>query len=360
MRMTEVKKVNLSFVSTSDKYSISIGTGLINRINDFIDTGKYTKIVFLTDSNVAQYYLEAAQLNLAKESESIVIKQGEVQKNLATIDYIWDQMLQFEMDRKSLLINLGGGVIGDLGGFAASTYMRGIDFINMPTTLLAAADASIGGKTGFNFADLKNMIGSFAQPKAVIIDIDTFNTLDERTYNEGFAEIIKHAAVFDTNYFSELEDTLPKPDLEKLVNILQKSSQLKADIVMADEKESDNRKFLNFGHTIGHAIESLSHEQDQPLLHGEAIAIGMIAEARLGELNNITKPGTSDRIKTLLRKANLPIELPDWIEIEQFNDKIIKDKKNQNQKINWVMLNAIGSAQIDVLIDQNQLLKLYN
>jgi len=345
--MSDIKKVNVSFVGSDEYYDISIGSNLIEQFNELFDVSQYSKVFVLSDDKVAPLHAD----KLPVGAKLITIKSGESAKNIETIQQIWQQLFDGGADRKSLLINLGGGVIGDLGGFVASTYMRGIDFINIPTTLLAAADASIGGKTGFNFAGIKNLLGTFAQPKAVIIDVDAFKTLDKRTFNEGFAEIIKHAAVFDEHYFAELEKLLPSPNPEQLIDILQKSSQLKADTVMADEKESGERKLLNFGHTIGHAVESLSHEQSTPLLHGEAVAIGMVAEARLGEEANITSPGTVDRIISLLSKVNLPTEIPAWAIKEKLDTKISKDKKNHGTRINWVMLGQIGSAKVDVQLD---------
>lgn len=351
VRMSDIKKISLNIKNSAQAYDISIGFGLISKIAEIVSLDSYSKVVILSDSNVSKHYLESLQSSLSIESSSIIIEPGESQKHLKTIENIWRQMFKLGIDRKSLLINLGGGVIGDLGGFAASTYMRGIDFVNIPTTTLSAADASIGGKTGFNFAGLKNMIGSFAQPKAVIIDVDTFKTLDKRIYNEGFAEIIKHAAISDADYFDYLENVLPNPTEDQLVKILEKSCQIKAGIVSADEKESGERKKVNFGHTIGHALESLSHQKAESLMHGEAVAIGMVAEAKLGQESGFTEPGTSTSLTRLLGKVSLPTEIPAWANQEELDAKIIKDKKNTNLAVSWVLLEKIGSSKFDVSIN---------
>ena len=330
-------------------YPIVINQGLLAELNKHVNKHTYSSIFVVTDKNILKLY--GKQVSKQVNAQHIIaIEPGENDKSLATVRYIWQQLNLLNADRKSLVVNLGGGVVSDIGGFAASTYMRGLDFINIPTTLLSAADASIGGKTGFNFEGIKNLVGSFAQPKAVLIDVDTFKTLDDRTFNEGLAEIIKHAAVFDESYFKQLHDVLPKPNQKQLTEILYKSCQIKADTVSKDEKEAGQRKLLNFGHTIGHAVESLSYEAKaaEPLLHGEAVSIGMVAEAKLGEKSGFTEAGTSDKLKLLLEKVNLPTAIPSWAKDSQIEQKVLKDKKNQSQKLLWVMLRKIGEASADI------------
>ena len=236
--------------------------------------------------------------------------------------------------------------------------MRGIDFIQIPTTLLSQVDASVGGKTGVNFLGFKNLIGTFSQPKAVIIDINTLSSLPKREYISGFGEIIKHAIILDKEYFKFV---ISKKTLDftkdDLVKIIEKSCLLKASVIEKDEKEKDYRKILNFGHTIGHAIESLSQETKSPLLHGEAISIGMAKESYLANLAGLLSSTDYKIVYNSLQKAELPINYPKNIQTEKIYDKIIKDKKNQKGKILWTLIKEIGDPIIDQEIDKSIILK---
>ncbi len=344
--MSELVTVTLTRQDVS--YPILIGSQTISSLADHISLDDYSSIFILADEKLDSNYTQSVQSILPSPAPVIEIVGDESAKHIETVQSIWQQLFDQGADRKSLLINIGGGVVGDIGGFSASTFMRGIDFVQFPTTVLAAADASIGGKTGCNFAGHKNMIGVFAQPLAVVIDIDTFKTLEKRLFNEGLVEIIKHAAITDSDFFRWLENKLPDLTDAEMIEMIVKSCKIKAKIVNEDETESSSRKFLNFGHTAGHALESMSHATDTPLLHGEAVGLGMIIETKLGEIAGITDKGTSERITNLLKQIEMPVSYGDINKL-QFKEKLARDKKNVGNKINWTLLERIGQA----LINQN-------
>lgn len=336
--------LNTIKINTKTKdYNIYISKNILKDIEGIVDLSKFSSIVILTDENL----VNSGWLNKMPKLRTIIIKAGEINKNIETVINIWKSMNDYGMDRKSLLINLGGGVVCDLGGFCASTYMRGIEFLQIPTTLLSQVDASVGGKTGFDFNGVKNVIGSFTSPYGVVIDELTLNTLSEREYISGLAEAIKYGIIYDKNLF-EYFNNKNKIDNEY---IIKKSCQIKADIVSKDFKEGGLRKILNFGHTIGHAIETLSLNTDKPLLHGEAVAIGMIAESVIAkEIKNITNNELKS-IKDLLAKYNLPSKYNG--DLEEIYLMLFKDKKNISQKIKWVLPEGIGNAVYDVEVDEN-------
>ena len=254
------------------------------------------------------------------------------------------------MDRKSLLINLGGGVVCDLGGFCASTYMRGIKFIQIPTTLLSQVDASVGGKTGFDVNGVKNLIGTFAEPYKVLIDSNTLTTLPKREYISGLAEVIKYGIIYDVEFFEYLKNGNIDNDY-----IIKKSCEIKEKVVLEDFKEGGLRKILNFGHTIGHSIESLSLETESPLLHGEAVAIGMIAESYIAkEIGNLTNE-EYELIKNVIEQYGLLVVYNS--DLEEIFLMLFKDKKNTSGKIKWVLPNGIGKCVYDVEVD-NDIVKM--
>src|SRR5690554_6762169 len=255
-------------------------------LNKFLKERSYSKIFILTDRNTGEQCLPIliAGMPVDFEYDIIEVDPGEENKNIDFCIGIWKMLLDFGAERNSLLINLGGGVVTDMGGFAASTYKRGIDFIQIPTTLLSQVDASIGGKTGIDLDTVKNIIGTFTQPQAVFINVDFLKTLDKRQLVSGFAEMIKHAFIFDANYYQELKAFDFDHPSEAMIY---RSVQIKNEVVKEDPKESGLRKILNFGHTIGHAVETYSIDNDKDsLVHGEAIAIGMICEAYLSHKYN--------------------------------------------------------------------------
>ena len=334
-------------------YTICIGAGAIAQITSLYDFGRYSKAFVIADQAVEKPLLERLVAALPIAAASLVLPISEQGKNIDSVQRIWTAMHEAGCDRKALVINLGGGVVGDIGGFAASTYMRGVDFLNVPTTLLAQVDASAGGKTGFNFGGVKNLIGTFSQPVGVVIDTLALKALPEREFLSGFAEIIKHGLIQDASYF---EQVTAKPPLEfspdELAEIITRSCQIKADIVQADETESGARKLLNYGHTVGHAVEALSHQTDKPLLHGEAISIGMRAEAIIA--NRLGKLSGEDlgRLEQALVKAGLQVVLHDTDDAA-LTAKMRSDKKNDRGNVNFTLLDAIGRAVYNQQVEES-------
>ena len=327
-------------------------------LSQYICENNFSKIGFLSDNNSSKYCLNRILENHKFDYHTITIEEGEENKSLSTCEKVWEELINLKFDRNSLLINVGGGVICDLGGFVASTYMRGIDFINIPTTLLSQVDASVGGKLGVDFQNLKNIIGVFREPSSVIIDTIFLQTLSERELRSGFAEVIKHCLIRDRAMFDKISKTeWNDSDWDEVV---QHSINIKSEVVSNDLKESGLRKILNFGHTIGHAIETTYLDKKNKLLHGEAIAIGMICEAFISNQHKkINKHDLEIITKYILRVYDLP-------KLDFFNT-IIKntyhDKKNISQNIRSSLLVGIGSCDYDITIEPdliNDSLEYYN
>lgn len=343
-----MKKIILKFPNNKQtECSIFIGSGLMAKISTLFDIKKYSKIFIITDQNTKLLFLKKLIATLPLESNFIALPSGEKAKNIENIQKIWKRLADGQYDKKSLIINLGGGVIGDMGGFAASTFMRGMDFINIPTTLLAQVDASVGGKTGIDFAGIKNLIGTFDQPIAVIVDTDALSTLPKQEFLSGFAEIIKHGLTVDKKHFARVVSKHPlKFSKDELIDIISKSIQLKISVVERDPTESGRRKILNFGHTIGHAVEALSLETKNPLLHGEAVSIGMLIESKISHLMKLLSEEDLQKIEKVLVNADLPTVIPN-IKVDQILKKIKLDKKNEKGKVNFTLLKGIGQALIN-------------
>jgi 3-dehydroquinate synthase len=324
----------------ADNYSIWIGEKSLSKL----DISKYSKVAILVDENTKR---ECFSL-LPKISNSIIIEvpSGEENKNISICNTVWKKLSLNNFDRNSVLINLGGGVIGDMGGFCASTYKRGLDFIQIPTTLLAMVDASIGGKIGINFNGLKNQIGLFSNPKSVIINPIFLKTVTEKQLQSGFAEVIKHSLITDKKHWEILSNTAFK-DLD-WQNIIDISIQIKNTIVKSDPLEKNNRKKLNFGHTYGHAIESYYLEEKKPILHGEAVLMGIILESELSLLSQNEKIDIKNYI---ISNFSLP-DIPSKNKLMKF---LLNDKKNKKAKINFTLLNGIGRCTIDNLFAEDEL-----
>jgi len=329
----------------SDNYPIYFNNS-VAELAQFVKNGNYSKFFILTDENTALHCLPMIkeQFEGMDNYDVLEINAGEESKDIDFCIGIWRLLIDFGADRKSLLINLGGGVISDMGGFAASTFKRGIDFVHVPTTLLSQVDASVGGKTGIDIDSIKNIIGTFTQPKAVFIAYDFLNTLPSRQILSGLAEMLKHGLIADAAYWNELKNSdlsHPAPEL------IYRSVEIKNKVVMEDPTEQGLRKCLNFGHTIGHAIEtnSLLNDSD-PLSHGEAIAIGMICEAYLSH----QKTGLSQAELTEITEVFSRLYPKYLVEESSFSNLFTlmqKDKKNQNGKINCTLLSHIGQCSID-------------
>lgn len=335
--------------SLQKTYTIFIGGGLMGKISTLVDIKKYSKVFIITDQITKKLYLKKVMISLPDDTTFIVLPPSEKEKNTKNVQKIWTALTNGKYDRKSLILNLGGGVIGDMGAFAASTYMRGVDFINVPTTLLAQVDASVGGKTSIDFAGIKNLIGTFNQPVAVIVDTDALSTLPKREFLSGFAEIIKHGLAVDKKHFEKVTAKHPlKLSKSDLIDIITNSIQIKVNVVESDPTESGRRKVLNLGHTIGHAIESLSLENKIPLSHGEAISVGLVAEAKISHLMKLLSLKDVQLIDQVLVNAGLPTSVPN-LKKDDILKKMQLDKKNEKGKVNLTLLKGIGNA----IINQN-------
>ena len=329
-------------------YKIAFGQSGYSLLNSLIENNKYSKVSVLVDDNTEKFCLNVFKQIINKEILIIKINSGEEFKNLGTVTKIWNEMTTQNLDRKSLLINLGGGVITDMGGFAANTFKRGIDFINIPTTLLSMVDASVGSKTGINFNNLKNQIGTFADPKLVIIDEQYLETLSEREVKSGYAEIFKHSLISGSIYNLLLENH----QLYYNEEIINNSIQIKNKIVLDDKFELNIRKILNFGHTIGHALESYFLNKKNKLTHGEAIAVGMICESfisnKIFDLDLELVKKIKNHLLIIFPKVNLQDE-----NYEAIINLMSFDKKNHLDKLKFVLLKGLGIVKIDVEVSEN-------
>jgi 3-dehydroquinate synthase len=324
----------------ADDYSIWIGENSLSKL----DFSTYSKAAILIDENTKKHCLK--KLPKLENSIIIEIESGEKNKTISTCDLIWEELTHHKFDRNSVLINLGGGVIGDMGGFAAATYKRGVDFIQIPTTLLAMVDASIGGKLGIDSNSLKNQVGLFSNPELVIINPIFLQTLPEEELKSGFAEVVKHALITDKGLWKKITNT-PFNNLD-WKEIIYTSIEIKNKIVISDPKEKGERKKLNFGHTFGHAIESYYLEKGTPILHGEAIFMGIILES---EISNLTQSEKNEIKNYILSNFALPYT-PKKSYLHKF---LLNDKKNQEGKINFSLLKGIGNCTIDNLFSEDEL-----
>ena len=349
---TNAREINVNIIHND--YRILIGGSGINAIGkELISIGikTKTKVLLITNSIIAQYY-GAKLIRILEEVDlqvyPLIIKEGEENKNLKTIEQIHNEAFKNKLERGSLIIALGGGVVGDISGFAAATWLRGISFIQIPTTLLAMVDASIGGKTGVNHPGGKNLIGAFHQPKLVVIDPLTLKTLPSREFRAGMAEVIKYAVIGDPALFKLLEqaeciDSLSGLENNLLEELLVRSAATKAKIVVSDEKEAGLRAILNYGHTFGHVIENLCGYGKY--LHGEAVAIGMVAVGELALIKGKWNECDAKRQKDLIRKAGLPTNLPK-LKFEDVLNTLQGDKKVKDGKIRFILPTKIGGVKI--------------
>lgn len=337
---------NLTVALGERSYPIYISEGLLNDSSLIRQHIQGNSAVVVSNTTVAPLYLEPVQSALdGLRHDAIILPDGEAYKTLDSLNQIYTHLLEAHFDRNTTLIALGGGVIGDITGFAAASYQRGVPFIQIPTTLLSQVDSSVGGKTGVNHPLGKNMIGAFYQPQAVIIDISTLSTLPDRELSAGIAEVIKYGILGDAEFFSWLEQNMDKllsRDAETLSYAIARSCQDKADIVAADEREKGQRALLNLGHTFGHAIETgMGYGV---WLHGEAVACGMVMAAQLSHSLGWIDQESVERIRTLIKRANLPTSPPEEITSEQFMDLMAVDKKVIDGQLRLVLLNSIGKA----------------
>ncbi|MCH9695121.1 MAG: 3-dehydroquinate synthase [Gammaproteobacteria bacterium] len=333
-------------------YPITIGRNLLRGGFGLADFVAGPDCLVVSNETVAPLYLDALLANLAgKQCTSVALADGEVHKTVATMHGILDKLVETGANRDTTLIALGGGVVGDITGFAAACYMRGVAFIQVPTTLLAQVDSSVGGKTGVNHPGGKNLIGAFHQPQIVLIDTDTLSTLPERELKAGLAEVIKYGAICDLGFFGWLEQNMQlllDKDPDALAFAIRRSCELKAEIVAADERESGRRAILNFGHTFGHAIENCLGYGEW--LHGEAVAAGMLMAAELSAMDR----EDINRLSALLNAAGLPTAPPP-LRAEQWMQTMGLDKKVQAKQLRFVLLRELGDAYITAEYDATRL-----
>jgi 3-dehydroquinate synthase len=325
---------------------VLVGTGLLSRAGMLsTEAGLRGKCAVITDDNVGKLHAQTVLDSLSAagfDPVLLTVPAGEKSKSLAAAENLIDDMLAAGLDRSSFVVALGGGVIGDLAGFVAAIYQRGIPFVQIPTTIVAQVDSSIGGKTGVNAKAGKNLVGAFHQPCLVLADIDTLATLPDREYREGFAEVIKHAAIRDAEMLDTIDPAAPR---ESLAPLIARNITIKAAIVAEDEKEhSGARALLNFGHTVGHAIENVAGYGE--LLHGEAISLGLAAAIVVSERKGGLSAGEADRVRAKLSAFGLPLTLPTHLKTDALLAAAAKDKKFSGGKIRFVVAPRLGHAEL--------------
>jgi 3-dehydroquinate synthase len=342
-------------------YSVYFNDTIYSYLNETLHPEVYSKVFILADSKTSEYCLPNFLANLATEVplEIVEFEAGEQFKNIETCFEIWSVLTELGADRKSIIINLGGGVVTDLGGFIASTFKRGIEYINVPTTLLAMVDASIGGKNGVDLGNLKNQIGTITTPKAVLIDTIFLSTLPQNEMRSGLAEMLKHGLIQDVVYWSKFKN-LNNLNTDNLDALIHQSVEIKNNIVTQDPTENGIRKALNFGHTLGHAIESyfLENEEKTTLLHGEAIAIGMILESYLSKEKTLISNDEYMEIKSCILDIFERIEFSQN-DIEKVIELLIHDKKNEFGKVQFALLDGIGNVKINQFVVNDLIYKAF-
>ena len=373
-------KSNIINVSLNDKfnnfsYPIFIDNGLLFNCEKILKTFVFKrKVILIHDDYFSlnnknnEQFISFVKIieKLTVSVDLIGIPAGDKSKNISNLEYILEKSLSFEIDRSSLIIAFGGGVIGDIAGFAASILLRGIDFIQIPTTLLAQVDSSVGGKTGINSSKSKNLIGSFHQPIAVIADIDILKTLSKREYLAGLVEVIKYGLIYDVKFFNSLENNyknILNHDESTLNEVISKSCEIKSLIIKNDEKENDKRALLNLGHTFGHAIESFG-KYNGTIIHGEAVSIGICLAFRLSSKMGYCPLTETARVLSFFKKLNLPTSLQEVKNISITTSEMLKkfkyDKKNKNNKLTFILNKKIGKSFIKNNMDENILTEFLN
>jgi 3-dehydroquinate synthase len=343
-----VRSVNVPLGHRS--YTIKIGGNLLHRLGPECARLKLgARCAILTDTNVGRKFAKPAYNSLVRagfDPALVIVPAGETAKSLRSVQSCYDQLASHRLERKSFIVALGGGVVGDLAGFVAATYLRGVAFVQVPTTLLAQVDSSVGGKVGVNLKAGKNLVGAFYQPRLVLCDLGTLNTLPERELRAGLAEIIKYGIIHDAELFAKLERNLPRllaREAKTLAAVVARCCEIKAEVVGQDETENGRRAILNFGHTIGHALEAISHYGKY--LHGEAIAIGQVAAAKLSSAVAGLSAREAERIKSLFLQAGLPTSVKlNTSQLEQLFTAMRLDKKVSGGEITFVLAKRIGKV----------------
>ena len=352
-------------------YDILIGGGLLDQAGERIASLRpQAKCTIVTDETVASFHLKTLEASLASAGisfKTVALPAGEATKSFDKLSYLLDELLSHEIERGDLVIAFGGGVIGDLAGFAASILRRGVDFVQIPTSLLAQVDSSVGGKTGINSSYGKNLIGAFHQPLLVLCDLDVLKTLDPRQFKAGYAEVVKYGLIKDAEFFNWLSNNRERVfdlDTEALVHAIQTSCAMKAYVVSADEKEHGVRALLNLGHTFGHGFEALCGYGDR-LLHGEAIAIGMVLAFEFSEQLGLCQKGLHEEVEAHFKAAGLPTRIQDIPAYEEFSVDMLVDKMRQDKKVErgnlvFILAKAIGDAVVYRDIREEQLREFLN
>jgi len=351
-----MKTINVELAANA--YPVYLGRGLLSDAPLWRRHLGEGKVLVVSNDTVAPLYLDTLRPVLeGLQAELHIIPDGEQYKTVETWYGILDKLVQMKARRDASLIALGGGVVGDITGFAAACYMRGIRFLQAPTTLLAQVDASVGGKTGINHVQGKNLVGAFHQPAAVFIDSATLDTLPRREFSAGLAEVIKYGAIRDGEFFDWLDSravAIGAREPQALEHLISRSVMNKAEIVARDEKESGLRALLNFGHSFGHALEAETGYER--FLHGEAVAIGMVVAAWLSESRGLCAAGTADRLADLLRRCGLPVHIPTDVPVEGLAGALELDKKAVASGLRLILLDAIGAARIDERSTEKEIL----
>jgi len=356
------KSINVR--TPSGDYEVLVGSKLLKDYN-FKWLAQNRQVLVVKDSNVPNAILENLSISLAnseaKQVEIMEIETNEKNKSFEGLMPIFEVLNSNKFNRDCLIISLGGGITTDMVGFVAASYLRGVDLIQIPTTLLSQVDAAIGGKTGINFSGSKNNIGAFYQPKLVLMDTDSLKSLSKLDFVDGLAEIIKHSLIADKNLFNKLENIfLNDKDLSDadLIQIIYESSLIKAFVVSNDEKEKGDRALLNFGHTYGHAFEAI--QSLEGFSHGQAVGLGMICASHLSLLLEKISTEEFEKIKNLIKSAGLPYELPDNFNVDDFSEAMSRDKKILDKKLRFITLRGIGSAEITENPPEDLVLKSIN
>ena len=355
-----MQRLNINLGKRS--YDILLGSGLLGKLGERLSQiVEPSRIVLITHPSLFKIYGDKVLSGFKDQgwtADLIEVEEGETSKTLGQAEKIFDRLLDLKCDRKSVLIALGGGVIGDLVGFVAATFQRGVPFVQVPTTLLSQVDSSVGGKTAVNHPKGKNMIGAFYQPCLVLADLDTLQTLPQKEFRAGLAEIIKYGVISDSSLFEYLEKNVEKIlqlDKKCLEYIIKTSCSIKAEVVEKDELENHYRMILNFGHTLGHAIEALTHYSK--FIHGEAVAIGMVYAAKLSQKLGKCQEGIPRRLDRLVRKFGLPADLPD-LHSKAIIESLYHDKKTMNHKIKFILIKDIGRVEIVEDMPEADILKI--
>ena len=351
--MTRIDKIIVQ-IPKSNSYNIIIGEAIIEDLATHISCFIRSSVFVITDQTVADIYLDQVLAQLPIGTKHFVFESGEQSKTLDTVQHMYQAFANANLDRKSLVINLGGGITTDMGAFAASTYLRGMDFVNISTSLEGMVDASVGGKTGVNLELKKNQVGIFVQPQMVIMDIDTLKTLDARHMIAAMSEVIKHALVWDQQYLLDLEQNM------SILDLVKRSVEIKSDVVVQDEREAGLRKLLNFGHTIGHALESWSFTTDNQLLHGEAVSLGLVAESHISMQQGLITLADLERVEQVLRKYKLITRIELSADIDPIVGLLSKDKKIEAGQIKWTLIEGLGRGVFDMHVSDQEVLNALN